>query len=195
MPPILPIDVQNSLKKQLPRELKTDFNKEFKPKFEKIKQEMIKEFLSHPVTVEILSGPSASNLSGTLGGKANLFSFIGFDSSEEPIKPILEVLNSISYKDNGPSRKGIGRDFVINIPEAEEIFLITPMPWAAGRSWAKGIESGISGLGYLLNKSTASSRSGVAIQSSRKVRQGAFRNTTYISSLIKKYKKRFQDLS
>jgi hypothetical protein len=29
------------------------------------------------------------------------------------------------------------------------------MPWAAGRSWAKGIETGISGLGFYLRKETA----------------------------------------
>ena len=154
---------------------------------------MIEEFLSHPVTIEISSGSSSSNISGTLGGQANLFSFIGFNASDKPIEPILKALESTSFKDTGESNSG--RKFTLLIPTADEIFAITPMPWAAGRSWAKGIEKGISGLGYLLNKSTSSSRSGVAIQADRKVRTARFKNVQYISSLLKKYKKKFKEMS
>ena len=56
------------------------------------------------------------------------------------------------------------------------------------------IETGISGLGYLLRKSSQNSRSGVAIQSNNKVRSGRFKNVQYISALIKKYEKRFDKL-
>ena len=69
---------------------------------------------------------------------------------------------------------------------------MTPMPWATGRSWAQGIETGISGLGYLLRKNDG--RSGKAIQSRNKVRSGKFQNTSYISALIKKYKKEFNNI-
>lgn len=191
----LPIDVQQALKKQAPRILKKDFNKEFKKKFDEIKKQMLKEFLSHPVTVEISSGPNSANISGTLGGKSNLFAFIGFNAGDDPIKPILDILERINYQDTGPSKKGIGREFKINTPTTDEIFSVTPMPWATGRSWAKGIETGISGLGYLLNKSSGSSRSGVAIQADKKVRRGGFKNQPYISSLIKKYEKKFKELT
>ena len=69
------------------------------------------------------------------------------------------------------------------------------MPWATGRSWAKGIETGISGLGYYLLKNTDSSRSGLGIQWPRKVRKKSkFKNTQYISALIKKYEKEFKNL-
>lgn len=190
----LPKDVMASLKRQTPRVLKKSFEKDFKVKFEAIKKEMIAEFLSHPVTVEILSGPTASNTSGTLGGVANLYSFIGFVSGDDPIDPIIKLLESIDYVDYGASKSGIGRSFRVNIPEGKDIFAITPMPWATGRSWAKGIETGISGVGYLLNKSSKSSRSGVAIQTEKKVRSGRFNNVPYISALIQKYKKRFKEL-
>jgi hypothetical protein len=66
------------------------------------------------------------------------------------------------------------------------------MPWASGRSWAKGIETGISGLGFLLRKEGG--RSGKAIQSKNKVRSQRFQNTQYISALIKKYKKEFNNI-
>ena len=155
---------------------------------------MIKEFLEHPVTREIMEGPSASNISGTLQGVTNLFAFIGFDEGDQPVLPIIALLESteISYRKEVKSR-GLGVSFDISLPNAEEIFAITPLPWATGRSWAEGIERGISGLGYLLRKSGG--RSGAAVQSRvNKVRGGRFQNLPYISSFIKKYKKRFEQL-
>jgi hypothetical protein len=72
------------------------------------------------------------------------------------------------------------------------------MPWAEGRSWAKGIETGISGVGwYLYNqkKNYPQSRSGPAIQvkskSSSKVR---FKNVKYISDILSRYEKKFSQL-
>ena len=124
----------------------------------------------------------------------NLFAFIGFDSGEQPVRPILDLLetvNIIYIKEY--TEKGIGVCFNVFLPTAEDIFAITPLPWAMGRSWSEGIERGISGLGYLLRKSGG--RSGAAVQSRvNKVRGGGFQNTPYISSFIKRYKKRFEEL-
>jgi hypothetical protein len=64
------------------------FEKEAKRKFKEIKAEMIKEFLSHPVTQEIMGGPTASNISGTLGGVTNLFAFIGFECRRTTSQPL-----------------------------------------------------------------------------------------------------------
>ena len=188
----LPRDVQEALRRQLPKVVKNDFRKIFKKEFDSLKKEMIKEFLSHPVTLEIIAGPNSTNISGTLNGNSNLFAFIGFSAGEEPIKPILEMLEKISFKDGGEAN--VGRNFSVDMPKANDIFAITPMPWATGRSWAKGIETGISGLGYLLNKSGRSSRSGVAIQVKNKVRGGGFSNKPYISALINKYENKFKEL-
>ena len=190
----LPPDVRNALKRQVPKAVRKSFEKETKEKFKTIKQEMIKEFLEHPVTREIMEGPSASNISGTLQGVTNLFAFIGFDEGDQPVLPIIALLESteISYRKEVKSR-GLGVSFDISLPNAEEIFAITPLPWATGRSWAEGIERGISGVGYLLRKSGG--RSGAAVQSRvNKVRGGRFQNLPYISSFIKKYKKRFEQL-
>lgn len=187
---VLPRDVQAAIAKQAPKALRRPFEKEFKKRFLEIKAEMIKEFLSHPVTVELLAGPSSTNISGTLGGISNLFAFIGFDSSDEPIEPILKMLENMDYNYSGEAK--IGVRYYVNIPEAEDIFKATPLPWASGRSWAKGIETGISGLGFLLRKSKG--RSGRAIQSKNKVRTGRFQNTSYISALINKYKKEFNKI-
>ena len=190
----LPLDVQQALQRQAPKELRRDFEKETKDKFKKIKNELIKEFLSDPVTIEILQGSSGTNISGTLGGVSNLFAFIGFNSGEQPISPILQSLENIQITYNKEIRKrGIGVEFDVSMPTAQDIFAITPLPWASGRSWAEGIERGLSGLGYLLRKDGG--RSGAAVQSRvNKIRSGRFQNRPYISALIKKYTKRFEDL-
>ena len=190
----LPIDVQNALKRLAPKALRRDFEKDINKKFKDLKNEMIKEFLTDPVTIELLEGAGASNISGTLGGISNLFAFIGFNSGEQPISPILQLLEGtqIIYKQEIRQR-GIGVEFEVSLPTAEDIFMVTPLPWASGRSWAEGIERGLSGLGYLLRKSDG--RSGAAIQSRvKKVRSGRFQNRPYISSLIKRYRKRFENL-
>ena len=191
---LLPSDVQNALKRQAPKALRRDLEKEAKRKFKRIKAEMIKEFLSHPITQEIMEGPSAPNISGTLGGVSNLFAFIGFDAGNQPVAPILERLEAVDIIYNKEYKeKGIGVSFNVFLPTAEDIFAITPLPWATGRSWAEGIERGISGLGYLVKKSGG--RSGAAVQSRvNKVRGGRFQNIPYISSFIKRYKKRFEEL-
>jgi hypothetical protein len=190
----LPLDVQQALQRQAPKELRRNFEKEIKDKFKKIKNELIKEFLSDPVTIEILQGSGGTNISGTLGGVSNLFAFIGFSSGEQPISPILQSLENIQITYNKEIRKrGIGVEFDVSMPTAQDIFSITPLPWASGRSWAEGIERGLSGLGYLFRKDGG--RSGAAVQSRvNKIRSGRFQNRPYISALIKKYTKRFEDL-
>ena len=192
---ILPLDVQNALKRQAPKALRRSFEKEAKREFKNIKAEMIKEFLANPITQEIMGGPSAANISGTLGGVSNLFAFIGFDQGANPIAPIITLFESMTLEyesDTKNSTKGLGVIFKVNLPLSEDIFAITPLPWASGRSWAEGIERGLSGLGYLLRKNKG--RSGAAIQTSVKVRGGKFQNTPYISAFISKYKKRFEEL-
>ena len=105
---------------------------------------------------------------------------------------ILDLLNKTSIEfleSNGTKYK-----LMVNIPEPLEIFNVTPLPYMEGRSWAQGIERGISGLPYFL-KTTRGSRSGFGIQTDKPVRKGVkFKNTKYISSLINKYKKKFKEL-
>lgn len=191
----LKLELDAELSKNLALESRTEVRKVFQKAFQKKKNEMIAEFLNHPVTIEIRGGTSAKNISGTLGGgSGNLFSFIGFNAGDEPIEPILRLLESTTFDYVNASKKRI--NYRINLPTAKDVFSITPMPWASGRSWAKGIETGISGLGYYLRKETDSSRSGLGVQSPRKVRKAGsrFKNVSYISAFLKKYKKEFEDL-
>lgn len=184
----------SQINRQVPKLARGQVQKLFAPAFQKIKNKMIVEFLNHPVTLEIKGGTSSGNISGTLGGATNLFSFIGFESGSDPTDAIEKILASTNFRFTRTTRNSV--EFEIDMPEAAEIFAATPMPWAPGRSWAKGIETGISGLGYYLKISKDSSRSGLGIQSPRKVRKSGskFKNTQYISALIKKYQKEFANL-
>ena len=176
-------------------------NKDIEKTAQKIKQEMIAEFLRHPVTRELLEKNTAQNYSQTLVGYGNLYSFIGFNYPEDPTVPILDLLNAtrIDLRLNGSNLF-----LYIKIPTPEDVWAVTPMPWADGRSWAKGIESGISGLNFYLSvqkagtkalKAFEDSRSGTAIQSNKKVSPSARYNPTqYISTLLKKYKTKFSSL-
>lgn len=167
-------------------------NKIILDEFEKIKQEAIEEFENHPVTIEIEQGVSSDNISNTLEGITNLYSFIGFESGDRPTEIIKELLKASNVK------KTINKNSTINysfdIPTAAQIFKATPLPWSTGRSWARGIEEGISGLGYYL-KQVKNSRSGLGVQSQKQIRSGVkFRNTKYISDLINRYNKKIKNL-
>jgi len=188
----LPKDVQSIIDAQAPKLLRVAFEKTFQEKFETLKDKMIEEFLNHPISQEISNGPQASNSSGSLGGYGNLFSFIGFEDGDEPIKPILEKLQATNFKYSGDVASGV--KFSILLPTAKEIFEVTPMPWASGRSWAQGIETGISGLGFYLNLKSKNSRSGAGIQTSVKASSKTFKNQQYISLLINKYSNLFAQL-
>jgi hypothetical protein len=167
-------------------------DKTINQEFEKIKAEMLAEFDNHPVTIEIDGGITAQNTSRTLNNITNLYSFIGFEQGDKPTEIVRNIIKQSSYK------KIIGNNsiinYIFNIPTAQQIFLATPLPWETGRSWVKGIEEGISGLGYYV-RITKNSRSGLGIQSQDQQRKGVrFKNTQYISALIKKYDKKIKEL-
>lgn len=173
--------------------IKTSSGKILLNEIKQIKKDMMFDFLNHPITVEILAGPRAYNSSGTLGGYGNLFSFIGFNENDKPIDPILKLLNQTNYNIS-PFINGSSQ-IKFEMPSAEDIFKVTPLPWATGISWAQRIEVGLSGLGSYINKSSDISRSGEGLQSKKKQKGGAFRNTPYISSFINKWKIKFEKLA
>jgi len=180
---------QNAFK----RELTTNNGKNLFKEFEKLKKDMIKNFLSLPITKEIAGGPNASNSSGTLGGYGNLFSFIGFKKSERPIEPIVNLLAQTNFNCSRMVRGTV--TITVEIPSAEQIFRVTPLPWAPGLSWAQRMEVGMSGLGMYLNKNSPKSRSSAGIQSKTNIRGGSFTNTKYITHFLKTWYKEFIKLT
>lgn len=151
-------------------------------KYEETKKEFFDEFESHPVTQEIASGPQASNLSNTLNGIGNLFSFIGFSNSSEPIKDLANILKqSFSIRDK---RKDDTIRYTIDFPTLQKIKGATPMPFESGNSWVIGIERGISGFSNYLYKRFIQGRSKEALQAENKIRGGNYRKTRYLSEMI-----------
>jgi hypothetical protein len=190
-------NLKSQLQAALSKEIVKVYGKSFQQKiistFNKIKKEMVEEFRNHPVTVEIKNGPDAENTSGTLNGYGNLFSFIGFDEGDNPTDNIEGLLNLSRIEYSQETKEGFLMK--IYLPSKQEIFSETPMPWAKGRSWAEGIEKGISGFGRYLNSDRLNSRSGTGIEVDSVIRKGKFNNTTYISALLNKYTKRFQEIN
>ena len=74
--------------------------------FIEAKSRLIEDFDSHPVTTEIKGGTNASNLSGTLSGYGNLFSFIGFPEGSDPTVVVRNFLQS--FVEDAPRRKKEG---------------------------------------------------------------------------------------
>lgn len=185
-------EIEQSLRRQAPRLAAPQARKAMKSAFMKKKNEMIRDFLNHPVTMEIKGGVGADNISGTLNGITNLFSFIGFESGDDPIQPIIDLLQSTNLSIGQVFAGKI--KFSVQLPDAKDIFEVTPLPYMPGRSWAESIERGLSGLGYYLKKSSDSSRSGLGIQTRKKVRSAKFNNTRYISHFLKTYQKEFENL-
>jgi hypothetical protein len=155
----------------------------------KVKAVTIQEFESHPVTKEISEGGSAVNKSGTLGGvSGNLYSFIGFYDGDDPTRQIRSYLvdkirlfkssRFVKYQTSGYY------NFRVNAPDPRQIEALTPLPFERGQSWVRGIERGISGLGFYLHGRFSGSRSGGGIQSEHPVRPAMFSTTRYMTAIV-----------
>jgi hypothetical protein len=155
-------------------------------------KEMVEDFDSHPVTLELEAGATAQNFSGTLGGYGNLFTFIGFSADSQPTRPIRRYLNRVGRVSHQPKiikkQARVDMIFRVKTPLVEDIEDVSPSPWA-GRSWTRGIERGISGLGYYMysRSNLTNSRSGRGLQSSKEVRAMAYRPIKYMTSILSKF--------
>ena len=134
------------------------------------KQALISELNRHSITKEIEMGVEAVNISKTLGGYGNLFSFIGFIDGDKPTEKLRILLESISYKTPKYDITSGSWIFNIELPNEKAIIDATPIPWQDGAGWALEIEKGISGLGHYLNTKSIRSRSGGGLEVANKVR-------------------------
>tara|TARA_R100000231_G_scaffold52075_1_gene43960 strand:- start:18587 stop:19228 length:642 start_codon:yes stop_codon:yes gene_type:complete len=167
------------------------------PKIKEKQKELVKEFQVHPITVELDAGPRASNTSGTLGGYGNLFSFIGFSSGDNPTQIISKIFNEkIRFKVRRQNAAGKYK-ITFFIPSIDEIYSLTPIPWMAGKSWARSIEDGgLTNLGQYLFSSTGfdSSNSGTGIQAKNRSSGVSFKRMPYVGKLIKDFKQKLLQL-
>lgn len=147
------------------------------------------DFESHPVTQELDGGENASNVSGTLGGYGNLFSFLGFNRGTNPTAPVKSLIQKILL-DRNVQTSGNSFKIKVNIPSKEEFAAVARLPWEGGRSWLLDVERGISGLGSFLYGRFTSSRSGGGIQSKYNYSNRTFRPVKYFSEMYSKFLKR-----
>jgi hypothetical protein len=161
-------------------------------KYEQSKENFFEEFQSHPVTQEIQDGPTASNVSSTLNGVGNLFSFIGFERGSNPIAPVSSFLKNafqIKKLKTEIGRSKIVINYKVSYPTQKELDSLTPMPWEPGNSWLINVEKGISGFSNYISKKFSKGRSGTGVQSSENVRSGNFKPTKYMSEIVSNFLK------
>lgn len=149
------------------------------------KSKLIDAFDNHEVTKEIAAGPKASNTSNTLGGYGNLFSFIGFEANTDPIAPVKELLNEIEVKNIKVNTDGYSVS--VKYPSQNEIKKVTPLPFENGRSWAAGIEDGISGFTQYIYTKFLDGRSKQGVQSEKAKGVGSFKKQEYLNSLLQDF--------
>jgi len=179
--------------------------------FNLAKERLLDDFIKDPITEEINDGPLAENKSGTLDNKGNLFSYLGFPKGDNPIQPLYNLLSKIYFiRLTKVAKSGkVQRRFTFQteLPSNEEITNVTSLPWATGRSWALGIEKGISGFGQFLQKGLIrsptlakkldkyfekSSRSSQGLQIKifgSQGRPGGFKPVQYLTKLFNNFRK------
>lgn len=161
-------------------------------KLDSAKNSLLNDFNSHIITREIEAGESSSNISRTLGGYGNLFSFIGFQSGSNPVEIVRTLIDKIRIIKKSYSKvvsNGTIISFNLNTPKISEFENQTPMPWASGRSWLTSIEKGISGFNYFLSKRLFG-RSDGGIQADSKVRQSSYVPTPYFTKMYSNFFKK-----
>jgi hypothetical protein len=163
-------------------------------KLSSAKQEFLSDFENHAATKEIEGGKTSGNLSGTLNGYGNLFTFIGFESGSNPTEIVKKLIKKIrlinrSYKKNKSDGSLIS--FNVVVPSISEFEKSTPIPWASGRSWLIGIERGISGLGFFVFKKGIG-RSGGGAESENKIREGRYSPVSYFTKMYNNFIKKIK---
>lgn len=171
--------------------IKSDLESRARQTIEKTKQQLLNDFDQHIVTQEIKGGPTSSNISNTLGGYGNLFTFIGFESGSDPITPIRSLLaKSIQIKQIRKKNNQASYIMRFSVPTREDIEAVAPGPWST-QSWVDAVERGMSGLGrYLYAEDQgrfSSSRSGRSVQAKFDIRSTQNSQAIdYISGILKK---------
>lgn len=156
------------------------------------KRMMLKEFDRHDITQEILAGPDGVNISGTLDGYGNLYSFIGFQQGSEPTEALRELLDLGTSFERTVFRNNAWY-FRVTMPTKEAIENVTQMPWEHGNSWAFSVEKYISGLSHYMYKENLGgrSRSGSGLQTQEEYLEDVhFSGKPYITEILNNFRDR-----
>lgn len=154
--------------------------------FNSAKLLMLMQFDTHSVTQELERGEDAQNLSGTLDGYGNLYSFLGFTSN--PIPALRREIDKRSYIDRTVSANGKLLSFACHIPDPSDLNSVGKLPWAFGGSWMSGIEKGIPNFYHFLYDERGNSRSGGGIQVDERLRSSSFSPIPYLTPILEQFK-------
>ena len=91
--------LKQTLAKQVPAAISKQVFNDLEKEFEKAKAKLLRDFETHAVTQELDGRNSSSNISRTLDGEGNLYSFIGF-AGEDALASLRELLNDIKMELN-----------------------------------------------------------------------------------------------
>jgi hypothetical protein len=75
----------------------------------------------------------------------------------------------------------------VKYPSQNEISKVTPLPFENGRSWAIGIEKGISGFTQYIYTKFLDGRSKQGVQSDKAKGLGSFKKQDYLNLLIQNF--------
>jgi hypothetical protein len=154
------------------------------------KRNLINEFNNHAVTRELEDGSGGSNISGSLDGYGNLFSFMGFSGSSHPTESVRKFLQSfIKITPGGRAGSAMSKDFFVKIPTLRD-FDFAKMPWEGGNSWVGAVERGMSSFSYYMHKAHESSRAGVGIQIDNKLRGKSSKPVQYMTQILDNFRRR-----
>lgn len=159
------------------------------------KEELINDFDGHPVTQELLAGPFKDGSEVLPYGYGNLFSFLGFETEQNPTEPVRKLLERIHLL-KAPRSSRNAWTFIVRIPSQEDIDKASPMNWESGRSWVNAVEKGIGTFShYMFNLKAGrfnNSRSQTAIQVGPNLRNTSayFAGRGYILGMLKRFQKK-----
>lgn len=168
--------------------------------FERLKNEMISEFRQLPVIEALEYGPGfgSNDFAGILGGKGDLFSFLGFRRNVKPTNALYAVLKQMQLEriPGLRSRSQIGWT-VKNFPSVKDFEDVTrdQLEWADGFSWVTGLEKGVPGLGNYINYPFGpekNSRSHFGLQKERGFNSTS-RPIQWITPFLNSWFKRFEE--
>lgn len=165
--------------------------------FNKAHSKLLYDFSTHDVTMEIKAGNMAANITNTLNGDGNLFTFLGFLDGTDPTLELEESLKNISLRQTIIRNNSVYFR-IDNIPNKAEIKSVTKMTWGGGTSWAYAVENGDfngdAALSHFIFKSwdKARSREGFQIKG-YEYREDEFKSVPYITKIMEKFYNRINN--
>ena len=169
--------------------------------FRRARLKMLRKFNTHLITLEIEAGPSfqSKNISGTLDGYGNLFSYLGFPRGSKPTEAVREVLESQTIWVGNPTFNSKKQWlFKYLYPTRKDVLNATndAVPW--GVNWIDIIEKGAPNLQFYLNlkRPNPQSVSNYGFQLPHEVNDDlVFKKDPYVTKILENFRETMNNSS